>query len=296
MTHPERQYLDLLADILQNGNRRLDRTGIGTLAVFGRVMRFDLAEGFPILTTKKVLWRHAFAELLWFLRGETNIRPLLEQSVTIWSDWPHQGYVRATGDQIDIKTFEKRVLQDAGFAARWGELGPVYGKQWRRWRTADGREIDQVAEALRLIRDEPASRRIIVEGWNVGELEQMALPPCHKNYQFWVADDRLSVALYQRSADTFLGVVWNCITAALFLSIMADQAGLRAGEVVWFGADVHLYLNHIEQAREQLRREPRPFPQLRILRKADSFDSYRLEDFAVEGYQPHAAIKAAVAV
>lgn len=312
--HPERQYLDLLRDILETGDRRIDRTGVGTLAVFGRMMRFDLAQGFPVFTTKKVLWRHAFIEMLWFLRGETNIRSLLQQGVTIWSEWPHKAYVQATGDAIDVKTFERRVLEDEAFAARWGDLGPVYGRQWRAWprylpvspgglpletdaryvRDPDG--IDQVAEALRLIREQPASRRIIVEGWNVAELDAMALPPCHKTYQFGVSNGRLNLTLVQRSVDSGLGLPFNVCGGALFLAIMAHQAGLAPGELVWFGIDTHIYLNHVDALRTQIAREPRPFPTLRIARKAESFDRYRIEDFELVGYDPHPAIRMAVAV
>jgi thymidylate synthase len=294
--HPELQYLHLLDELMTCGSHRLDRTGVGTVSLFGRQMRFDLAHGFPILTTKKVLWRHAFVELLWFLRGETNIRPLLQEKVTIWSDWPHRDYVKATGDDIDIKEFERRIVDDEDFARRWGDLGPVYGSMWRRWRGTDGREHDQVAEAVRLLREDPASRRIIVEGWNVGELDRMIIPPCHKTYQFWTAGNRVSVALYQRSADVFLGLPFNIVTAALFLTIMAEQAGLEPGELVWFGADTHLYSNHVAQAKEQIGRTPRPFPRLEILHRAERFDAHHVDDFRVTGYDPHPTIAAPVAL
>ena len=296
--HPEHQYLGLLAELLEKGDKRIDRTGVGTRALFGRTLRFDLGDDrVPVLTTKKVLWRQGLVEMLWFLRGETQIRSLLEQGVGIWSDWPHRRYVQETGEDIDLKAFEARVLGDDDFARRWGDLGPVYGRQWRAWETRDGGTIDQMAKALEAIRHNPASRRIIVEGWNVGQLEQMALPPCHKTYQFWVSSaGKLSLAMQQRSADVFLGLPWNLWESALLTRIMAQQAGLEPGELVWFGADVHLYLNHSQQALIQLERQPRPFPRLTILRKADSFDGYRPEDFRLEGYDPHPAIRAPVAV
>ena len=295
--HPEYQYLDLLQELLDHGDERMDRTGVGTRAVFGRQMRFDLSESFPVLTTKRVYWKTAFKEMLWMLSGGTNIRELLEQNVHIWTDWPLAKYRRETGEEITEDEFEARVLADCEFAEKWGTLGPVYGKQWRRWKTSDGREIDQIQEVIEQIRSNPTSRRIIWEGWNVGELDQMALPPCHKTYQVFVSGDgKLSLGACQRSADSCAGLPWNVLSAALLARLLANETGLEPGEVVWFGMDVHLYLNHVEQAREQLRREPRPFPILNIKRKADSLFDYRIDDFQVEGYDPHPAIHLPIAV
>lgn len=296
--HPDRQYLALLADILDNGDRRMDRTGVGTLAVFGRQMRFDLSRGFPLLTTKRINWKSAFKEILWMLDGGTNIRELLEQNVRIWSEWPHKRYCEATGEAISVREFEQRILDDEEFAARWGSLGPVYGKQWRRWRTSDGREIDQVQQVVDMLKNNPSSRRILWDGWNVGELDQMALPPCHKHYQFFVehATGRLCGAMVQRSVDVGLGCPWNWAALALVTTLLAEQAGYTPGEIVWFGMDTHVYLNQVEQLRGQLSREPREIPRLTINRRPASLFDYRIEDFDIEGYDPHPAIKMAVAV
>ena len=297
MRHPEQQYLDLMQDIMENGDRRVDRTGVGTLSLLGAMARFDISRGqVPILTTKRVYWKTAVKEMLWFLTGGTNIRPLLENNVRIWSDWPLAHYRRETGEEISQADFEARVVADAAFAARWGELGPVYGKQWRRWIGADGREYDQIAEVIELLKTNPTSRRILFHGWNVAELDQMALPPCHMVYQFHVADGRLSCLMFQRSADILLGVPFNFAGAVALQMMIAQQAELDLGSFVWMGGDVHLYLNHLDQAREQLSREPRPLPTMRLTRKAASIDEYRIEDFEVLGYEPHAAIQADVAV
>lgn len=297
MRHPEQQYLDLMQDLLENGDRRVDRTGVGTLSLLGAIARFDISTGqVPILTTKRVYWKTAVKEMLWFLTGGTNIRPLLENNVRIWSDWPLAKYRRETGEAIGQADFEQRVIDDAEFAARWGELGPVYGKQWRRWIGADGREYDQIAEVIELLKTNPTSRRILFHGWNVAELGQMALPPCHMVYQFHVADGRLSCLMFQRSADILLGVPFNFAGAVALQMMIAQQAGLQPGSFVWMGGDVHLYLNHQDQAREQLSRQPRPLPTMRLTRKAASIDDYRIEDFEVAGYEPHAAIQADVAV
>ena len=295
--HPEYQYLDLLQELLDRGDRRLDRTGVGTLALFGREMRFNLRDGFPAFTTKRVFWKTAFKEMLWMLRGGTNIRELLEENVHIWTDWPLARYRRESGEEVTQKEFETRILEAPGFADKWGDLGPVYGKQWRRWQTADGREIDQVQMVIEQLKTNPTSRRIIWEGWNVGELDQMALPPCHKHYQFWVSkEDELSIGVVQRSADILIGVGWNCLNAALVLELVARETGLKPKEVVWYGLDVHLYLNHLEQAQEQIAREPRPFPTLTIKRKAASIWDYRIKDLDLVGYNPHDHIPAPVAV
>ena len=295
--HPEYQYLDLIQEVIDHGDERMDRTGVGTLALFGREMRFDLADGFPAFTTKRVYWKTAFKEMLWMLSGGTNIRELLEQNVHIWTDWPLAIYRGETGENISQEDFEERVLGDREFADKWGDLGPVYGKQWRAWRTEDGREIDQVQDVIEQIQRSPASRRIIWEGWNVGELDQMALPPCHKHYQFFVSKRReLSVAVLQRSADLVLGTSWNVLNAGLVLALLARETGLEPREVIWYGLDVHVYLNHVEQAREQIAREPRQFPRLKIRRKAASLFDYRIEDLELEGYNPHPHIAAPVAV
>jgi len=263
-----RQYLDYLNHILQHGVRKEDRTGTGTLSVFGYQMRFNLAEGFPVVTTKKLHLRSIIHELLWFIRGETNIEYLKKNGVSIWNEW-------ANSD---------------------GELGPIYGKQWRRWETADGRVIDQLSSVIEQIRTNPDSRRLIVSAWNVGELEQMALAPCHLLFQFYVARGRLSCQLYQRSADSFLGVPYNITSYSLLTAMVAEQCGLDVGEFVWTGGDCHIYSNHVEQVRTQLTREPYPPPRLIIKRKPDSIFDYKFEDFELLDYQSHPHISAPVAV
>lgn len=298
MRHPEYQYLDLLEQVLGQGDERLDRTGVGTRSIFGAMVRFDLSDGcMPILTTKRVYWKTAIKEMLWFLTGGTNLQPLLRENVRIWTDWPLAAYRRETDEDIPQSEFEQRIIDDDVFAARWGELGPVYGKQWRRWLGSDGREHDQIADLVRTLRENPASRRMIFHGWNVAELDQMALPPCHMVYQYHVTSDgRLNCLLFQRSVDLLLGAAFNYVGAAALQLMLAQQAGLRPGELVWVGGDVHLYLNHLDQARLQVTREPRPFPKLSLGRHPDSIDGYRIEDFVVEGYAPHAPIKGDVAV
>jgi thymidylate synthase len=263
-----RQYLDLLRAIKERGVRKGDRTGTGTLSLFGYQMRFDLDLGFPVLTTKKLHLRSIIHELLWFLKGDTNIRYLRDNEVTIWDEWADEN----------------------------GDLGPVYGAQWRTWRTADGRQIDQIQRALDMIRNEPNSRRIIVSAWNVGELEQMALAPCHALFQFHVAQGRLSCQLYQRSADVFLGVPFNIASYALLLHMMAQQTNLAPGELVWTGGDCHLYTNHLIQTELQLTREPLPLPRLVIKRKPETLFDYRFEDFELLDYTAHGSIKAPIAV
>jgi len=298
MRHPEYQYLDLMSHVLERGDRRIDRTGVGTLSVFGAMARFDLSDGqVPILTTKRVYWKLAVKEMLWFLSGGTNIQQLLRENVRIWTDWPLAKYREATGDGISQPDFEARIVADDDFAARWGELGPVYGKQWRRWAGPDGREHDQVADLLATLKSNPASRRMLFHAWNVPELDQMALPPCHLVYQFHVTTDgRLSCLMYQRSGDLLLGVPFNWTGAAALQLMLAQQAGLALGDFVWMGGDVHLYQNHLDQAREQLSREPRPLPRMRLSRHPESIDDYRIDDFEIEGYDPHPAIRAEVAV
>ena len=263
-----RQYLDLMQRVLDTGARQADRTGTGTLSVFGAQMRFDLAAGFPVLTTKKLHLRSIFVELLWFLRGDTNVCWLQERGVSIWNEW-------ADAD---------------------GELGPVYGKQWRDWVATDGRHLDQIATLVEQLRTEPHSRRMIVTAWNPGDLHAMALAPCHCLFQCHVADGRLSLQLYQRSADIFLGVPFNIASYALLTHLLADQAGLRVGEFIWTGGDCHLYLNHLEQARTQLSRDPGPLPRLEITRTPPSIDGYEYEDFVLHGYEAQPHIKAPVAV
>ena len=298
MRHPEYQYLELLERVLESGDERIDRTGVGTRALFGAMLRFDLSNGTaPILTTKRVYWKTAVKEMLWFVSGGTNIRELLGANVRIWTDWPLALHRKETGEDLSQNEFERRVLDDDAFAARWGELGPVYGRQWRRWRGSDGREHDQLASLVETLRENPASRRMLFHGWNVAELDAMALPPCHLLYQYHVTSSgRLDCLLFQRSADLLLGAPFNFVGAAALLLMLADQADLRPGELVWVGGDVHLYSNHVEQAREQLSREPLAWPTMRLTRRPDDIDGYRIEDFEVGGYAPHAPIRAEVAV
>jgi len=296
MRHPEHQYLDLLSQVLEKGDRRIDRTGVGTLSVLGAMARFDVGSYAPILTTKRIFWKTAVKEMLWFLTGNTNIQPLLRENVRIWTDWPLARYRKASGQNISQTDFEKRIVEDDRFAAAWGELGPVYGKQWRRWQGPDGREYDQIASLIGAITTNPTSRRLLFHAWNVADIDDMALPPCHMVYQYHVRDGRLSCLLFQRSVDLLLGCGFNWVGAVALQAMIAQQCGLGMGEFVWVGGDVHLYLNHLDQAREQLQREPRPFPRLILKRRAAIIDDYRIEDFEIEGYDPHAHIKADVAV
>lgn len=296
--HPEQQYLDLLETLLTRGDQRQDRTGVGTRAIFGHTLRFDLADGFPVFTTKKIFWKTAFKEMLWMLSGGRNIRELLQQNVRIWTDWPLKHYREVSGEAISQEDFERRILEDTEFAETWGDLGPVYGWQWRRWKTTDGREIDQISEVIEGLKRNPGSRRLLFEGWNVGDLDAMALPPCHKTYQFFVSSEtgKLSAALMQRSADAYLGLGWNIANLALLTHLLAQQCGYQPGEIVWFGCDVHLYLNHQEQALTQIAREPRPLPQLLIRRQPDTLFDYTIDDLDLLGYDPHPHIPADVAV
>jgi thymidylate synthase len=298
VAHPEQQYLDLLGRVLDKGDERMDRTGVGTKSLFGELLRFDLSGGqVPIITTKRVYWKTAVKEMLWFLKGGTNIRELLQDNVHIWSDWPHARYERETGDDITQAEFEARVLGDDGFAQQWGDLGPVYGKQWRRWVDSSGAEHDQIATLVDTLKHNPSSRRMLFHAWNVGELGQMALPPCHMVYQFHVNSRReLNCLIFQRSCDLFLGAAFNFTGGAALLVMLAQQAGLTPGELVWVGGDVHVYLNHQEQVREQISRAPRPFPTMRLARHPNSIDAYRIEDFEVTGYTPHPPIHGDVAV
>jgi len=305
--HWEWQYLSLMRRIWEAGDERVDRTGIGTRSVFGAEIRFDLAGGaMPLLTTKRVYWKTATRELLWFLTGETNIRPLCAQGVEIWTDWPLDRFRRETGEDISRADFSARIVADAAFADRWGDLGPVYGKQWVDWPVYEpagdglfrrrGQGVNQVAQVVESLRANPGSRRHIIEGWNVAELPQMALPPCHKSYQFHVAGNRLSGLLYQRSCDLGLGFAFNMWSLALLTRMLAQQCGLEPGEAVWMGGDVHLYLNHAALVEEQLSRTPSGEARLEIVRQPESIFDYRIEDFAVSGYAPQAHIPAPVAV
>lgn len=263
-----KQYLDLMRHVREQGTFKEDRTGTGTYSCFGYQMRFDLSEGFPLVTTKKLHLRSIIHELLWFLSGDTNIRYLKENGVSIWDEW----------------------------ADNEGNLGPVYGSQWRSWPTPDGRHIDQISQVLEQIKNTPDSRRLIVSAWNVSEIENMALPPCHAFFQFYVADGKLSCQLYQRSADIFLGVPFNIASYALLLHMVAQQCDLDVGDFVWTGGDVHLYANHLEQTDEQLTRSPLALPTLKIARKPDSIFDYQYDDFEILGYESHPHIKAPVAI
>jgi thymidylate synthase len=263
-----KSYLELLQDILTNGEKKTDRTGTGTISVFGRQLRYDLSQGFPMVTTKKLHTKSIFHELLWFLSGDTNIRYLQENGVKIWDEW----------------------------ADEHGQLGPVYGSQWRAWKTADGRSIDQISRVIEQIKKNPDSRRHLVNAWNVAEVDHMALPPCHFSFQFYVANNKLSCMFTMRSIDTFLGLPFNIASYALLTHMVAEQCGLAVGDLIWSGGDTHIYQNHLDQVELQLTREPFPLPQLVIKRKPDTIFDYRYEDFEVVNYQSHPAIKAPIAV
>jgi thymidylate synthase len=263
-----RTYLDLLQHVLDHGTEKTDRTGTGTKSVFGHQMRFDLSEGFPLVTTKKVHLKSIIHELLWFLKGDANIAYLKENGVSIWDEW----------------------------ADAQGNLGPVYGVQWRSWPTADGRHIDQISQLIEQIKKNPDSRRLIVSAWNVGEIENMALPPCHAFFQFYVADGKLSCQLYQRSADLFLGVPFNIASYSLLVLMVAQVCGLKPGDFVWTGGDCHIYSNHMEQVQLQLSRQPLPLPTMKLNQAVTDIFGFKYEDFTLEGYESHPAIKAPVAV
>ena len=297
--------------IWEQGDERMDRTGTGTRAVFGAQIRFDLSGGaMPLLTTKRVYWKTATRELLWFLTGETNIRPLCAQNVQIWTDWPLDRYRRETGEKISREDFSARIVEDEAFAQQWGDLGPVYGKQWVDWPVYEpvnedpgeglfrqrDRGVNQVADLVESLIQNSGSRRHIIEGWNVAELDAMALPPCHKTYQFYVADGRLSGLLYQRSCDLGLGFAFNIWSLALLTRMLAQQCKLEPGEIVWSGADVHLYSNHGALVEEQLARAPAGDAKLDIVRQPASIFDYRIKDFEVSGYEPQKHIPAPVAV
>ncbi|MBC1315747.1 thymidylate synthase [Listeria booriae] len=313
-----KQYLDLEKFVLENGTQKGDRTGTGTISTFGYQMRFDLADGFPIMTTKRVPFKLVVSELLWFLHGDTNIRYLLEHNNNIWNEWAFERWVvsseytgpdmtdfglRAEQDEAfkavyleEMASFKSRILADDVFASKYGELGNIYGKQWREWRTSTGETIDQLADLIEMIKTNPNSRRLIVSAWNPEDVPTMALPPCHTLFQFYVADGKLSCQLYQRSADIFLGVPFNIASYALLTHLIARETGLDVGEFVHTMGDAHLYNNHIEQVKEQLSRTPRASPKLVLSDKPASIFDFDVADITLEGYDPHPAIKAPISV
>ncbi len=311
--HCDSEYLNLLQSIMDYGATKTDRTGVGTKSLFGPQMRFDLEKGFPLLTTKKVNFSSILHELLWFLKGDTNIRYLVENGVGIWNEWPYTAYLKAHGKPIPpnkekatslewqngLKDFTEKIKSDSDFAKTWGNLGPVYGYQWTSWPTPSGKTINQIKEAIKLLRTKPDSRRIIVSAWNVADIEEMdkaGLPPCHCLFQFYVANGKLSCQLYQRSADTFLGVPFNIASYALLTLMFAQVTGLKPGEFIWTGGDTHLYLNHLEQAQLQLSREPKPMPAIKINPVIKEIEDFSFKDFELIGYDPHPYIKAPIAV
>lgn len=305
-----KQYLDLLRDIQENGEEKGDRTGTGTKSVFGRQMRFDLGKGFPAVTTKKLYFNSVVHELLWFLKGTGNIEYLAQNNVHIWDEWPFKAYLEKSNLPVPIvgseewreqmKTFIDRIATDHSFAEQWGDLGPVYGVQWRKWPDGKGGQIDQVAQAIDTIKNNPDSRRNIVTAWNPAEIDAIAeaggLPPCHSLFQFNVRGDKLDLHLYQRSADTFLGVPFNIASYSLLLAMVAQVTGKAAGDFVHTLSDTHIYLNHDSQVNEQLSREPLPLPQLWINPEVRSIDDFVFDDIRLEGYESHPPIKAPIAV
>ena len=314
----EQQYLDLLNHVLKHGTKKEDRTGTGTLSVFGYQMRFDLNEGFPLLTTKRVPFRLISSELIWFIKGDTNIRYLLRHNNNIWNEWAFKRWVESpayTGPDMtnfglrsqqdasfnelyeqQMALFKQQILADDAFAAKYGELGDVYGKQWRHWKTSQGETIDQLQDVVNSIKNNPDSRRLIVSAWSPEDVPNMALPPCHTMFQFYVADGKLSCQLYQRSADIFLGIPFNIASYALLTHMIAQECGLGVGEFIHTLGDAHIYLNHLEQIQLQLSREPKPLPTLKLNENVKSVFDFEVEDLSVEGYEPHPTIKAPVAV
>ncbi|MBF2639774.1 thymidylate synthase [Listeria welshimeri] len=313
-----KQYLDLEKYVLENGTQKGDRTGTGTISTFGYQMRFDLQEGFPIMTTKRVPFKLVVSELLWFLHGDTNIRYLLQHNNNIWNEWAFERFVksadykgedmtdfglRAERDpafkevyQAEMEQFKTRILEDEGFANKYGELGNIYGKQWREWKTSQGETIDQLADVIEMIKTNPNSRRLIVSAWNPEDIPNMALPPCHSLFQFYVADGKLSCQLYQRSADIFLGVPFNIASYALLTHLIAREVGLDVGEFIHTMGDAHLYNNHIEQVKEQLSRTPHTLPKLVLSDKPTTIFDFDVADISLDGYHPDPAIKAPISV
>lgn len=309
--HVDLIYLDLIERIKREGVKKEDRTGTGTISIFGHQMRFDLSKGFPLLTTKKVPIKAIIHELLWFTRGDTNLKYLADNNVHIWDEWPFKAYLTQSGKpmpkigsdewNIGIKEFIEKIKTDADFASKYGELGPIYGSQWRCWKNKDNTCLDQLSNAIETIKTNPDSRRIIISAWNVADIDEMAkagLPPCHCLYQFYVANGKLSCQLYQRSCDTFLGVPFNIASYALLIMMIAQVTGLEPGEFVWTGGDVHLYLNHLEQVETLLSRKNdiRPMPTMKINPNIKNIEDFTINDFELVNYNPHDSIKAPIAV
>ena len=309
--HVDESYLDLLEHIMKNGVMKTDRTGTGTKSLFGYQMRFNLADGFPLLTTKKVPIKSIIHELLWFMRGDTNLKYLADNNVHIWDEWPYKAYLIRNGRDVPktsseewntgIKEFVEKIKTDENFAKEYGNLGPIYGYQWRSWPTPNGGHIDQLKNVIEQIKKNPDSRRLIISAWNVADIDEMSkagLPPCHCFFQFYVVDGKLSCQLYQRSCDTFLGVPFNIASYALFTMIVAQICGLEPGEFVWTGGDVHLYVNHLEQAQTQLSRRSdiRPMPKMKINPDKKRVEDFVIDDFELVDYNPHEGIKAPIAV
>lgn len=294
------QYLDLVKKILDEGARKADRTGTGTTSIFGYQMRFDLQKGFPLLTTKKVYTRGIIHELLWFLKGDTNIKYLVDNNVHIWDDWPYKEYKQSSeykGESIEeFAEMIKNADADSEFVKKWGKLGPVYGYQWRHWPTYDGGEVDQITQLVDQIKNNPNSRRLLLSSWNAAMVEDMALPPCHTLFQFYVSDGKLSCQLYQRSADLFLGVPFNIASYALLTHMLAQVCGLQAGEFVHTFGDVHIYNNHMEQCKLQISREPRHLPTLELNPNITNIFDFTIDDIKILNYDPHPAIKGEVSV